>query len=121
MKRFAGMTVLWLCILFVPGAAAQDKKPTFTTFEAPGAGTEGTQGTYAIGINTAGVITGYYVDAADVDHGFVVLLTARSPRSMSWGPAAVRMRALSPIASTRREPSQGPTVSSASCALPVES
>ncbi|MGA2072901.1 MAG: hypothetical protein ABSH52_05290 [Terriglobia bacterium] len=44
-----------------------------TTFDAPGAGigTNFNQGTLAKGINPAGVITGYYVDASNVAHGFL--------------------------------------------------
>ena len=44
---------------------------TFTTFDAPGAGTGPSQGTYPFGINAAGAISGWYVDASDVNHGFV--------------------------------------------------
>jgi hypothetical protein len=44
---------------------------TFTTFDAPGAGTGAYQGTFAISINPAGAITGYYTDASNVDHGFL--------------------------------------------------
>ena len=46
-------------------------KPTFTTFEAPGAGKSNSQGTIAFNINTAGDITGTYIDASNVYHGFV--------------------------------------------------
>jgi hypothetical protein len=56
-----------------------------TTFEAPGAGSEtvtgflgttipgvyGGQGTYAISINPAGAITGFYADKDDAVHGFL--------------------------------------------------
>src|SRR5215469_1866159 len=44
---------------------------TFTTFNAPGAGTAAGQGTITFSINLFGVITGYYVDANNVAHGFV--------------------------------------------------
>src|SRR5215470_11323354 len=37
-----------------------------TTFDAPGAGTGPFQGTFTIGINTNGVITGWYVDEVNV-------------------------------------------------------
>jgi hypothetical protein len=47
------------------------KTGTFTTYDAPGAGTGPLQGTYPFGINTAGAISGWYVDASDVNHGFV--------------------------------------------------
>jgi hypothetical protein len=55
-----------------------------TTFEAPGAGDEtvvgvaptpigvgGGQGTYAIAIDSAGAITGFYADGSNVVHGFL--------------------------------------------------
>jgi hypothetical protein len=46
---------------------------TFTTFDAPDAGhVPGVDdGTYPFGINTRGAITGWYVDDADANHGFV--------------------------------------------------
>jgi hypothetical protein len=46
---------------------------TFVTFDAPDAGTVpgSLEGTYPFGINTNGAITGWYVDGADVNHGFV--------------------------------------------------
>jgi hypothetical protein len=44
---------------------------TFTTFDAPGAGTAANQGTITFSINLFGVITGYYIDASNVAHGFV--------------------------------------------------
>ena len=59
----------------------------FTTFEAPGAGSENVsgfqcsetgcwgQGTYAIAINQEGAVAGFYADSKDVLHGFL-----RSPQ-----------------------------------------
>ena len=54
---------------------------TFTTFEAPGAGTadvgnncfvpQTCQGTYAFSNNPLGVITGFYRDSSNVIHGYV--------------------------------------------------
>jgi len=46
---------------------------TFTTFDAPGAGAEHNQfqGTLAFSVNTARMVTGIYVDAANVLHGFL--------------------------------------------------
>jgi hypothetical protein len=44
---------------------------TFTTFDAPGAGTGIGQGTIAFSINPAGAITGYYIDGGNVPHGFL--------------------------------------------------
>jgi hypothetical protein len=50
-----------------------DKHGAFTTFDAPDAGNVpgSLQGTYPFGINTSGAITGWYVDEANVNHGFV--------------------------------------------------
>jgi hypothetical protein len=42
-----------------------------TTFDVPGAGTGAYQGTYAENINQRGVITGFYVDANFVFHGYL--------------------------------------------------
>jgi hypothetical protein len=44
---------------------------TMTTFDAPGAGTGAGQGTNAVCINEAKVITGFYLDANTMFHGFV--------------------------------------------------
>src|SRR5579871_5696294 len=44
---------------------------TIVTFDVPGAGSGFRQGTTATGINPAGEITGYYVDASNIYHGFV--------------------------------------------------
>jgi hypothetical protein len=44
---------------------------TFTTFEAPGAGTVFPWGTSPYSINPAGAITGTYQDASNVYHGFL--------------------------------------------------
>jgi hypothetical protein len=48
---------------------------TFTTFEAPGADTTpgSYNGTFPYSINDQGVITGYYIDANNVSHGFLRL------------------------------------------------
>ena len=46
-----------------------------TTFEAPGADTtpNSYNGTFPVSINDLGVITGYYWDANNVSHGFLLL------------------------------------------------
>jgi len=46
---------------------------TIITFDAPGAGTDGSQGqgTYPITINELGEVGGGYVDAANIEHGFI--------------------------------------------------
>jgi hypothetical protein len=64
---------LALCLaLWTLGLGSADKpKPTFTTFDAPGAGTGANQGTFPGNINPAGTIAGYYLDASKVYHGFL--------------------------------------------------
>jgi hypothetical protein len=47
--------------------------PTYTSFDAPGARTGAFQGTNPGGMNPSGAITGYYVDASNVIHGFLVV------------------------------------------------
>ena len=57
----------------------------FTTFSAPGAGTEpgpGVRGTYSLSINGAGTVTGYYIDTNGVNHGFVGAPGATQPISI---------------------------------------
>jgi hypothetical protein len=44
---------------------------TFTTFDAPGAGTGTFEGTYVVGINPAGAITGQYYDVNFLAHGYL--------------------------------------------------
>jgi hypothetical protein len=44
---------------------------TFTTIDAPGAGTEANQGTIAQTINPGGTVAGYYFDVGNLLHGFV--------------------------------------------------
>src|ERR1700757_2140721 len=51
--------------------AAQSKQGQIITFDAPRAGLGSGQGTVPTGINPAGTITGYYVDATYMYHGFV--------------------------------------------------
>jgi hypothetical protein len=45
---------------------------TFITFDAPGAGTGGGQGTFPASINQSGDVTGYYLDANFLQHGFLL-------------------------------------------------
>jgi len=55
-----------------PQAQAHWKhKPKIITFEAPGAGTGPGQGTIPYGIDSQGTIIGPYVDADNVNHGFI--------------------------------------------------
>jgi len=44
---------------------------SFTSFDAPGAGTGPQQGTYPADINLNGAIAGYYADDAGIRHGFI--------------------------------------------------
>ena len=50
----------------------RDRHGFITTFDAPDAGNVpgSFQGTYPFGINQGGAITGWYVDEANVNHGF---------------------------------------------------
>jgi predicted membrane protein len=59
--------LLGLAVVTTPSAQAQ----TFTTFDAPGAGTGALQGTFPISINTTGTVAGIYSDASNLTHGFV--------------------------------------------------
>lgn len=61
----------------------RDVKGRFTTLDAPSAGTEmgppvmghpefrSGQGTFATGVNDAGAIAGYFIDAENLNHGFI--------------------------------------------------
>ena len=42
-----------------------------TSFDAPGAGTAKGQGTLTFSINSAGAITGPYIDGNGANHGYV--------------------------------------------------
>jgi hypothetical protein len=96
-----------------------------TNFDAPGAGTVPNsyplQGTFPTGINPAGAIAGYYVDANGVNHGFL-----RAPNGKFANPNIDPTGSTStPLpASTRREQSSDTTLTlttllTASCGLPV--
>jgi hypothetical protein len=62
--------LICLCVVSAAGASAQhlgivdNSPPAFTTFEVPGAATGANQGTFGASLNTAGTITGFYVDTA---------------------------------------------------------
>ena len=47
------------------------KQGDITTFDVPGAGAGAGQGTVALFNNPADAITGYYIDANNVFHGFL--------------------------------------------------
>lgn len=63
------MLALFACLVSVAWPQAQ-RKSQFT-FDAPGAGTAAGQGTIVNGINVGGAIAGWYVDAVNVNHGFL--------------------------------------------------
>ena len=73
MKISIETTVLCFCLggLFAEGTFAQQTQPTYTTFDAPGAGTGANQGTFPVGIDESENIAGYYADTGFVYHGFV--------------------------------------------------
>jgi hypothetical protein len=50
----------------------RDKHGGLITFDAPGAGTGIGQGTIAATPNPAGAIVGYYFDASNAVHGFLL-------------------------------------------------
>jgi len=62
---------LALCTLGGLGGSARDPRPTYITFDAPGAGTDPGQGTTPNGIDAQGAVVGWYVDAGNVNHGFL--------------------------------------------------
>jgi hypothetical protein len=62
---------LVLCTLGLGLSVNAGGTPTFTTFDAPGAGTGFHQGTRAFCINPAGTITGFTQDANNARHGFL--------------------------------------------------
>jgi len=45
--------------------------PTYTTFDAPNAGANSTDGTVPLAIDAGGDVTGYYKDSAGTFHGFI--------------------------------------------------
>ena len=61
---------LWLAVWLL-GLGSSAAAQTITTFDAPGAGTSSGQGTFGEGINPAGAITGFYLDADFIQHGFL--------------------------------------------------
>ena len=52
-------------------APQASSSPSFTVIDGPGAGTGADQGTAAVYINAAGAVAGAYLDANNVEHGFV--------------------------------------------------
>ena len=74
--KFKTLALFSAMILFVAlgisdQTFAQKLPDKIITFDVPGAGTRSSQGTVPMSINPAGTITGYYVDAGSIFHGFV--------------------------------------------------
>jgi len=67
-KTAAGRQALALGVHSTP---PQTTTGTYVTFDVSGASTGFLQGTTPVGINNAGVITGYYADSNSLLHGFV--------------------------------------------------
>jgi hypothetical protein len=67
-RRGALALCMALCTLGLSGSA---RAQSFTIFDAPGAGTSPFEGTISLDINSAGEITGHYIDASHVRHGFL--------------------------------------------------
>jgi hypothetical protein len=77
-RRKARALYFGLCALGIAVTASAAQKLQIITFDAPGAGTGKYQGTgcfaytdCSVLINNSGTITGYYLDANNVYHGFV--------------------------------------------------
>jgi len=69
--RAAGSLHLWPARNVLAQQPDASSTPSFTVFDAPGAGTGMLQGTMGTSINDAGVIAGIYLTAPNVAHGFV--------------------------------------------------
>jgi predicted membrane protein len=68
------ITLCFSLTFLVSSAWPQGEGPTkqqIVTFDAPGAGTGAGQGTFPLDVNPSGAITGYYVDASNLPHGFL--------------------------------------------------
>jgi hypothetical protein len=68
--RRNGSRALWPLVITL-GLGASGNAQKLLTFDALGAGTAAYQGTFAYGINTQGLIAGFYLDAKYVYHGFI--------------------------------------------------
>jgi hypothetical protein len=70
-EQLQGLTGILFIALFFAATAITSPAQTITSLDDPNAGTASGQGTAAVAINTAGTITGGYVDKNNVGHGFV--------------------------------------------------
>ena len=72
LRKSMGLSALVVCLATLGlGLSATARQPTFTTFDAPGAGTGADQGTIPFDITPAEEITGFTRDAAFARHGFL--------------------------------------------------
>src|SRR4029453_10152876 len=58
-------------ILIALAIATKLSGQTITTFDAPGAGTDALQGTYAVNVSPSGRIIGFSRDTNNARHGFI--------------------------------------------------
>jgi hypothetical protein len=83
----AGSFLLQAAIVLLFSAVSLFAQTSFTTFDAPGAGTGSGQGTFPVGINSSGEVAGYFFDTNFVSHGFVRAadgtITVFTPPNMS--------------------------------------
>jgi hypothetical protein len=104
MNRQQVWKVIGLTLLVCGSLYAQ--QATITILNAPGAGTGQFQGTFPTAISPARVITGYYLDTNAVYHGFMRsrdgTFTNFDAPGQATRPINTRLKALRPLASTRR-------------------
>jgi hypothetical protein len=86
---------------------------SFTTFDAPGAGTGSGQGTISNGINLEDAIAGYYIDANDVNQGFLRTPDGTFTTFDALTRAQAPSRAPQAAASTRKARSRDTTLTRA--------
>lgn len=79
-----------------PGAAPPTTPPLgeFVSFDVPGSGSAGGQGTMPVSINLFGTVTGNYMDAANALHGFIrasngITVSFDPPGSKGTFPVAI--------------------------------
>lgn len=73
--RLLGTMTIVRALALPIGAAQSADRQRFITFDAPGADTTANDfnGTFPVSINDQGTIAGYYIDAYNVSHGFLLL------------------------------------------------
>ena len=75
MQLRKSMSMIVVCLFAALAISVPTSAQTISTFDVPGAGTgvfQGNgEGTFPIGINVYGAITGYYIDSNFVFHGFL--------------------------------------------------